>query len=345
MPQSMIAPNMQGTQYTPRGFNLATRLHRNAPFQTYTRTPVTGGRIPIELPKTGLAAGLMLNIRGVIASVTGTPHAAGQAAILDSVRVQVNSTYDVFNLTGPQYFWGYLPNSGGTFTPLQQTTGRSAIAAGAVNLDMWVPFVRNLQTPDGLLPLGNNRTLVTATVAFAPDSIVAPSGITWTTQPTIKPSLVWFLVPDHSEDWPNLNVIHGIRGEQRQVAATGFGQYPWPYGNVITKIIHMMGYGVSAADAIRSLSVRVDSSIYIDEFTPDQLDIVHSVTRGPQRLLGTYPLDYLATSGNGDFGLLRDFYDTTLATTIETVYDASATGTWETILEEIITLPEPMPVM
>src|SRR5215469_8536273 len=139
---------------------------------TQTR-PAGGGTTSINLPKTGLLAGIFLAIRGTVGGTVTTANALGYASIINRIRLTLNSGIDIFNVSGAGYNYllrevvesEYVDISG-------QNNARSAVAAGAFNLDMFIPVAINMRDPLGLILLQNEQTLLTLNIDWNADGNV-----------------------------------------------------------------------------------------------------------------------------------------------------------------------------
>ena len=318
------------------GFSMNTR--RKIVQLPSVSKPTGGGTVSFTLPKTGLAGRLYLAIRATIAGSTSAPNALGTSAILTRCRVTANSGIDLFNVSGPGY--AYLLQElleSEYFLASGQNQGRSAITGSGqtANLDMVIPFAMNSRDPIGMIMLQNEQTVITCTLDFAADGSVA-TGATVTC--TVTPYLELFTVPVDPADWPPLNLVHQILEETQAVAATGQFTYYWPRGNTYLQVAHALGIGASGADGFTQAQLRVNQSDYLQSTDVNFLDIEQRFLRGRARPAGALFFDLMATSGLGNYGSTRDFFNSALVTDLATVITASATGNFYALRRQLVML-------
>jgi hypothetical protein len=288
-----------------------------------------------DVPKTHLLAGIWLNITGSVAGTLSAPNALGMASIVRNVRVIANSGIDLINVSGPQYHYLWRDNIEHLIDPVPSSNARSAVTATTFDVSMFLPIQINGRDPIGLFMLQNQETLLQIEVDFETDSVVA-TGATVTA--TVTPMLEFFTVPIKQEDYPPLNTIVQTLGETASVAAAGDYAYKWPRGNTYLGIYHGLGIGVSPSDAWSEYKLRVAQSDNIYRLTPALFSLEFARFHGRARLLGTMPLDMVASSGLGYYGSLRDVFNSALVTDVESVITATGAGTLHTVRRQIVQL-------
>lgn len=316
-------------------FNNATRLKYQT-LATITK-PTGGGSVSVQLPKTGLLRGISLAIRATISGSLSAPNALGLSSIIRRVRVQANSGIDIFNVTGPGYVWGLQEMlESGYFLNNVSNVGRSAVTVSSNNnLDMYIPIQVNSANPYGLLLLQNESTVVTLTIEFESDAVVA-TGATVTC--TVVPTMEFFTVPVDPKDYPDLSVVHQILEESQVISAAGEVNYQIPKGNTYLQLIHGLGWGVSGSDLFTQYRLRVNQSDYIMDVLPNYLSELHNRQRGRVRPAGGIYVDLLGSAGLGTFGTTRDIFNTRLVTDFSSVINASGSGTLYTIRRQFLFL-------
>ncbi len=283
---------------------------------TQTR-PVGGGTTAINLPKTGLLAGVLLAVRGSIAGTLTVPNALGFASVISRVRVTLNSGIDIFNVSGAGYHYLLREVVESEYTDISgQSNARSAVTAAAFNIDMLIPIAINMRDPLGLILLQNEQTLLTLNIDWTADATVA-TGATITC--TAIPYLELFTVPVDPADFPPLNIIHQTLEDQQQITGAQDWVYNWPRGNTYLQVLHGIGIGAAGSDSFSKAQIRVNQSDYLQSTDIPYLDLEYRRLRGRARPAGGVFFDLLATSGLGNYGLTRDVFNSSLVTDLASV--------------------------
>jgi len=302
---------------------------------TQTR-PTGGGTTSINLPKTGLLAGIFLAIRGSIAGTLTVPNALGFASIINRVRLTLNSGIDIFNVSGAGYNYllreviesEYVDISG-------QNNARSAVTAAAFNLDMFIPVAINMRDPLGLILLQNEQTLLTLNIDWTTDTTVA-TGATVTA--TAIPYIELFTVPVDPQDFPPINIIHQILEDQQAISGAQDWVYNWPRGNTYLQVLHGVGIGAAGADGFSKAQIRVNQSDYLQSTDIPYLDLEFRRIRGRARPAGAIFFDLLGTSGLGNYGLTRDVFNSSLVTDLASVITTGAAYTAYNVRRQLVVL-------
>jgi len=302
---------------------------------TQTR-PVGGGTTSINLPKTGLLAGIVLAIRGSVAGTLTVPNPLGFASIINRVRVTLNSGIDIFNVSGAGYNYllrevvesEYIDVSG-------QNNARSAVTAAAFNLDMYVPIAINMRDPLGLILLQNEQTLLTLNIDWTADTPVA-TGATVTA--TAVPYLELFTVPVDPQDFPPINIIHQTLEDQQAISGAQDWVYNWPRGNTYLQVLHGVGIGAAGTDGFSKAQIRVNQSDYLQSTDIPYLDLEFRKLRGRARPAGGLFFDLLGTSGLGNYGLTRDVFNSSLVTDLASVITTGAAYTAYNVRRQLVVL-------
>lgn len=316
-------------------FNANTR-RKFIQYPDITR-PVGGGSSPLwQLPKTGIAARLWLAIRGSVAGSLSAPNALGMASIIRRVRLTANSGVDLINVSGAGYHYLLRDQLESELVdPFGQSNARSAVTATTFNLDMMLPFFINLRDPIGGLALQNEQSIFSLGIDWEADATVATGA---TVTGTVTPYLELFTVPTNREDWPSFSLVQQIVEDSQAVAATGDQQYNWPRSNTYLQIVHGLGFGVSGADNWSRARVRVNGADYLEDWDVKGADLQFRYTKGRARPAGVIPIDYMASSGLGNYGIARDWYDSARVVDLASVITATATGTLTNVRRQLINL-------
>ena len=302
---------------------------------TQTR-PAGGGTTSINLPKTGLLAGIFLAIRGSIAGTLTVPNPLGFASVVNRVRLTLNSGIDIFNVSGAGYNYllreviesEYIDISG-------QNNSRSAVTAAAFNLDMFIPVAINMRDPLGLILLQNEQTLLTLNVDWNADTNVA-TGATITA--TAVPYIELFTVPVDPQDFPPINIIHQTLEDQQAISGAQDWVYNWPRGNTYLQVLHGVGIGSAGADGFTKAQIRVNQSDYLQSTDVPYLDLEFRRIRGRARPAGGVYFDLLGSSGIGNYGLTRDVFNSSLVTDLASVITTTGAYTAFNVRRQLVVL-------
>lgn len=304
------------------------------PFQDSTRRKITpvpskakGVESPLrfQLTASGILAGIYLEITGSIAGTLSALNAAGKSSIVKQITVIANTSGEIHRFTGPQYHW-LLRNQNDLFVndPVPFSDGRSAVATGAFDVSMFIPFAVNARDDVGLFLLQNKETVVTVLVEFETDATVA-TGATVTA--SVTPHLETFTVPPSDKDMPKFRLLHQIIGETRAISGAGDYEYEWPKNVTYLQMLFGFGFGVSGADNWTKIVHRVAGTDRPYEYSPNSLTLDFARFRGVTRPLGTIPLDLIGTSGMGLYASSRDVIYAQEVTDLRSVLTATGAGT------------------
>jgi len=319
------------------GFAVNTR-RKILPLTSQLTKPTGGGSFgPLTLPKTGLLARMYMALRGTASGTITAPNAAGFSSIISRTRLQANSGIDIFNVSGPGYFY-LLRNmlESEYIDPLGQTNGTTAVSATTFTLDELIPLALNMRDTTGLIMLQNEQTIVNLYIDWLADGSVGTGATIALTTGDLF--LEVFTVPPDPKDWPPLNIIHQCLEDQQQIAASGDFPYYWPRGNTYVQIMHGAGIGAAGSDLFSRFAVRVNQSDYLQSTPVDFLDMEYRLQKGRARPAGGIFVDLLATSGLGCYGLTRDMFNSALVTDLASVITATAAATLYTVRRQLVVL-------
>lgn len=316
------------------GFSVNTR--RKVTELPALTKPTGGGAISWQLPKTGLLSKVGLAIRATVAGSLSAQNALGFASIVRRVRLTANTGIDIINISGAGY--AYLLQEmleSEYFLAQTQNQGRTAVSATTANLDMVLPIAINSRDPLGLIMLQNEQTILTLTVEFETDSVVA-TGATVTA--TVTPTLELFTVPVDPKDWPPLNMVHQILEDSQAISGAGQFVYQWQRGNTYLQVAHGCGIAASGSDAFSRYQLRVNQSDYLQDTGITWLDQEHRYLRGRARPSGGIFVDLMGTSGLGDYGSTRDLFNSALVTDLASVVQVTGATTFYAVRRQLVLL-------
>ncbi len=290
--------------------------------------PTGGGLASQELPKNGFLARLWLRITITVGGTVNTPNALGICSAIKRVRVRTNSGIDLVNISGAGYFF-LLQNAlelEGMNGRQPQNQGNTAVSATTFNLDMVLPIMLNLHDPIGMIQLQSEQLQVILDVEWETPTTIGGTTAT-VTAGSCTPVLEFFTVPLDKDDYPPLGVVHQIIEDQIAVAASsGDYIYTIPRGNTYLQLL--FGYGLavagSAADSWSRLILRINQSDILYDISPGYITQRVGFIQNLTRILGTIPVDLLASDGLGNYGSARDFINTALLTDFQAILTVTA---------------------
>lgn len=309
----------------PRGF-LSNARRKVTQLPTMTR-PAAGGVTTLQLPDSGILAGIFLGISVVLAGAPGAANPLGVATAINNVRLKTNGGNDVFNASGVEYHYliqQMLESS--YFVAQGQNAGNSAVAAGTFNLDMYIPVQINLRDPVGLIMLQDQESIVTLDVDWAPAIVLDSGGVLTVTSGTCQVHMVYFDVPANPQDLPAFNTLHQILTDTRTLTGAIEHRVRIQTGGKYLQIAHGFGIGVTPADSFSRFRTMVNQSIQLEEWSTVGLTQLHRYLYGRARPLGGIYVDYMGTSGLGNFGSVRDLLDSWNITQYEHLVTSTAAG-------------------
>lgn len=290
-----------------------------------------------EIPKSGILAGIYLQITGTIATGTSLSNLnpLGFSSIVRRVRLIANSGIAIIDVSGPGY--AYLLQDqfelGLNFT---QNDGKTAISATTYDISMFFPISINSRDPIGLIMLQNEQTSLRLEVEFEANANIA-TGISTHTN-TVQPLLEIFTVPVDPKNWPSFDFLHVMQEEQTTVSASGEYQYIWPRGNTYVSLFHGYGIDTSPTDEFTQYRLRVNQSDYLYDWNSKAIEQNWERYHSSARPLGVIPVDFIGYSGMGNYGSARDLFDSAQVTDIASVITASSARTLYTMKRQLINL-------
>ena len=320
-------------------FDMLTRRKRA---RLTSATLSAGSNYQWQLPRTGLLSEIRLSIRATIqtSDTVGSPNPLGCSAIIRRVRLTSNSAIDIYSTSGANFTYLVAP-----FLDTEQVNvvGQNQGADTLVvaddttkNLDMIIPVTLNSRDPLGLIMLQNEQTLLTLSVEV--EAIASLGTNIDSISVTIEPQIVFFTVPADVKAIPPLNVIHQITDQSMTVTGTGDVNFEPPRGNTYVSINHGLGMGVSGSDGWSRVRVQANQSDTWQDDNPASLDMDYYRIHGSARREGVIPIDFLGTTGLGNFGSGRDLFNSGLVTDFLTIITPTGNGTLYTVRRQLVPL-------
>lgn len=301
--------------------------------------PAGGGPTTLAIQRTGLLARIYLNITGTVSGSGAALNPLGLSSIIRRVRLVANSGLELFSVSGPGYahiLQHLLESERGPVTPANQ--GTNVVADGAFNLDMMIPVCVSLMNFTGLVLTQSEQILVTLEIDWEADTAVGGAGTTVTA--TATPYVEFFSIPSSPEDAPDLTRAHVILEDTRTIAGPGEQIYEPLRRPTYLQLAHGFGFaaGNAGVDNFDRLQLRIEQSNYLFDGDVNAADIEFNLYHGIQRPRGIWVYDFMASSGLGNYLAARDRVNTSLITSFESVFNATAAGTLYTIRRMLIDL-------
>lgn len=312
----------------------AARFARNTTQIRYQMADITrpvggGPSTPIQLNRVGLLAYLHLGIRGAVAGTLTVPNALGMASIISRVRLTANAGVDIVSLTGAGYHYMVREVIESEYVdPNGQSNARSAVTATTYNLDMTIPIAVNLRDPIGLINLQDTGATINLSLDWLADASVATGA---TVTGTVSPTLILYTVPPDEWNMPDLTVVHSWIEDQRAIPGANDQTYDWILGSQYLQILHGAGIGTAGTDNWSRFQLRMQQNQFPLIYNVIGLDVEYRLLRGRARPAGFIPIDRLASSGLGNYGTIRDIFDSAKATDAASIITAAGAGTLFTV--------------
>lgn len=314
-------------------FNKLTR-NRNYKLPGQTRS-ATNLLLRFDLPPSYLIGRIKIEIRGVVnAAPTSVPDVMGLSKIVKNVKITSNMGDNLVDVSGPQYFGLFAPVIDFPGNAIPHSTAWTSIVNGAtVTLPIVLPMAVNLRDATGLLPAQNRQTVLTLWVELETDANLGTgTPITWTTQPTVTPTLEVFTIPFRPEGQPPISMIHRIIGLSQAISAGGDFDHVWDRGNIVLQKIHGAGYQVaSPADSWTRVLLKVLQTDNWYDYAPNDHDTYYGYQRLQQRRKGTIAFDFVGQSGLGIYDIPRDALDMRMYTDVVSRITATGAITLDTV--------------
>lgn len=283
---------------------------------------------PLELPRVGFLAGIVINFSGTATGATGTT-AKGPWALFSRVRLNLNlGAANIYDTTGYGNYLLNLVNG----ADLSKAKGFSATASN-VNFSLYIPVAVNLADAfsTGLLLLQDPQVRATLEVVWGnpTDAFVGATAVSG----TAEVHYVYWEVPDLSKVSAPPLVLHRVLEDVQPVAQTGDNIYTVPRQGTLLQLLHVLELNGALSDAWdrhRIILNRVDTILDQSRGVIYALDVVgghRPMADTVQLPTGVIPIDLYRAMGVTNYGDLRDALDTEAVTTTESVVTVSSGAT------------------
>ncbi len=283
---------------------------------------------PMELPRVGFLAGILLTFQGTASGATGTT-AKGPWSLISRLRLNLNlGAVSIYDTTG---YGAYLLNlvNGDDLTRVK---GYSATASN-VNFSLYIPVSVNLADAfsTGLILLQDPQVRATLEVFWGQptDAFTGATGASG----TLDVHYVYWEVPDLSRVSAPPLVLHRVVEDVQPISQTGDNAYVVPRQGTLLQLVHVLELNGALSDAwdrYRLVLNRVDTLMDFTKAAAYLLDVVDGYRpMGNTATLptGTVVLDLYRTMGLTNSGDLRDALDIEAVTTVESIVTVSPSAT------------------
>lgn len=311
-------------------FNRKTSFHR-INLDTLTAPNSTGGITSLTIRRVGLLQGIWLPVNVTVAGTVNTPNALGICSLIRRVRVTVNSSGNLVDISGAGYV--YLVNEQiGSEKELGITTtknqGATAVSATSFKVFMYIPIALNRRDVTGLVLLASEQQTVELSIDWADQITVGGTTATYTA--SVKPQIDILTIPADGT-LPPLKYYHQLLEQSDSIPSAGDYTINPIRNNIYVSVWHGLPLAASASEGASRLRVVRNGSDVVWDDNVDQMDMQYSINRGRDRRLGIYPVDYMASTDQGMLGTNRDLFNSHNYTDYQHIITAAGAATMTTI--------------
>lgn len=333
----MAPPNAGGVVLTPSqiqaqidNFNNKTAFHR-INLDTMTAPNATGGITSLTIRRVGLLQGVWLPINITVAGTVNTPNAAGIISAIRRIRLTVNSSGNLIDISGSGYL-NMVNEQIGTEKELAVLTtlnqGNTAVSAAAFKLFMYLPVALNRRDVTGLVLLASEQQTVELQIDWADQITVGGTTATYTA--SVRPQIDILTVPADGT-LPPLKYFHQLIEQNDSVTGANDLTINPVRNNIYVSVWHMLNHAVSPSEVGTRLRMIRNGSDQVFDDNVDSTDLQYSVNRARARRAGVWPVDYMASTDQGMLGINRDLFNSHNYTDYQHIITTSATATVQTI--------------
>lgn len=282
---------------------------------------------PMELPRVGFLAGILLTFNGTAPGATGTT-ARGPWSLISRLRLNLNlGAVSIYDTTGYGAYLLSLVN-GGDFTRVKEYSA----TASNVSFSLYIPVSVNLADAfsTGLILLQDPQVRATLEVFWGqPTDAFAGAGASG----TLDVHYVYWEVPDLSRVSAPPLVLHRVVEDVQPISQTGDNAYVVPRQGTLLQLVHVLELNGALSDAwdrYRLVLNRVDTLVDFTKAAAYLLDVVDGFRPMANTAIlptGTVLLDLYRAMGLTNTGDLRDALDIEAVTTVESIVTVSPSAT------------------
>lgn len=329
-------------------FQQATRQNwQQLPGMSYT----SGQLVTKDLPKVGLAARVLLLVKGTIKVVhateaTITKAEKGPFNLIERLTLKVNSGVDIVDASGFGLLkFNLMKRLASALDSIVtdddafvfEAAAAASGAGGAVNdvqFMLEIPIAINERDALGLLLLQNPQSLFTLGIKWADataDGVLYTSLTGFTLSEaafTAYPLVEFYSVPARREDYPDLSLVHQILEDRINIQGVGETFYTIQRGNIYVSILDYISLNgaLAAAADIEQFRLRYNASEAPYEIRGDVLRAIQRQRYGRFLGKGVYALDWMFQGCPG-LGNSRDWIDSGKVTEFEQIVKVASTAT------------------
>lgn len=293
------------------------------PFQENTQAP------PLELPRVGFLAGVLLEWTGTISGTGLAVRTQGPYALVRRLRLNLNlGSVSIYDTSGyGNYLLNYANNRNFSQHPLFSNTSRwYYYIPVAVNLgENATTGLVLLQDPQvrATLDITWGALLDAFTVSSGSPSAASGSGITV--------YYVYFEVPDLRRVSAPPLVLHRVIEDVQPISQVGDNAYTVPRQGVLLQLLHTLFLNGAYPSTVQwdRYQLRLNRTDTIVDLAPGHTYALDMLGKGSYLALPVFSvfLDFFRAMNDPDRGDLRDALDTEAITTTESIITISSGAT------------------
>lgn len=323
-------------------FNKNTSFH-SINLDTMTPSGASGGITSQTIRRVGLLQGIWLPINITVGGTVNTANAGGIGAAIKRVKVTVNSSANIFDVSGLGY--GNLVNeqigsekSVAVASTLNQFA--SAVSATSFKLFMYIPVAMNRRDVTGLVLLQSEEQTVELSIDWMDQ--VTLGGTTATYTASVKPQLDVLSIPiiNGKPFLPPLFYLHQILEQSDTISGAGDLTINPIRGNIYLSVFHGTTLAQSQSELGSRLVVQRNGYDTVLDDSVDIQDLKYSVNRGRARKAGVWAVDYMATTDQGMLGQHRDLFNSKAFTDYRHTLTVTGAATVTTVRRMLYPSPQ-----
>jgi hypothetical protein len=243
--------------------------------------------------------------------------------------LNINGNLDLISISGWGYHYGLRNGIDSEYgDPSGQSNATSVVTATTFNLDMVIPVMINSRDPIGLINLQDTGLTAGLYIDWLADATVATGA---TVTGTCTPYLDLFTIPPNPGDMPNLSIVQTIIEDQRAITGAGVFNYDFLLGYQYLQWYHMVGIGAAGADGFTNYQLRMQQNMFPITRDVPSMDTSFRADHYRARPAGLILVDRMGSSGLGNYGIMRDMFDSTALTDMASLITATGAATMYTV--------------
>lgn len=315
-------------------FNRLT-AHKVIVLDTMTPAGATGGVTSLTIRRVGLLQGIFLPINVTVGGTVNTPNALGIASLIRRIRVAVNSSGNLIDVSGSAWVNMVNEQIGSEYDLAQGTTqnqGNTAVTATSFKLFIYLPIAMNRRDVHGLVLLQSEQQTVSLEIDWSDQITVGGTTATYTA--SVKPYIDVLTIPNDSNGGvvlPPLKYYHQLLQQQDTFTGAGDLTINPIRNNIYLTVFHATTLAASMSELASRLRIIRNGSDQVFDYNVDMMDMLYYLNHGRSRRAGIWAQEYMATTGQGMFGLTRDLFNSYNYTDYQHIITLTGTSTVDTI--------------